>query len=280
MKIVSMVYDKLKKYGMFIKDLVLKSIEDDVPGLSAQLAFFLVLSFFPFLTLLFSLISLSPFLTEDMLFDVLKALPDESVSLVWDIITGVAKSKGIIITSALVAIWSVSAAIGTVAKAINRFYHIKEKRNIFVVRLKGMFYVAVTVFLIIAGFSAVVFGSLIGQGIAWLFPWFTHWWNVIRLVLLLLCALSIFIVIFKKMPAKDVKVTYLWQGALFTSVGWGVGSYLFSFYVNHFSNYHVLYGGLAGVIALVFWLYMSAYIILIGAEINSIIYKRYIEREK
>lgn len=280
MKIVSMVYDKLKKYGMFIKDLVLKSIEDDVPGLSAQLAFFLVLSFFPFLTLLFSLISLSPFLTEDMLFDVLKALPDESVSLVWDIITGVAKSKGIIITSALVAIWSVSAAIGTVAKAINRFYHIKEKRNIFVVRLKGMFYVAVTVFLIIAGFSAVVFGSLIGQGIAWLFPWFTHWWNVIRLVLLLLCALSIFIVIFKKMPAKDVKVTYLWQGALFTSAGWGVGSYLFSFYVNHFSNYHVLYGGLAGVIALVFWLYMSAYIILIGAEINSIIYKRYIEREK
>lgn len=280
MKIVSMVYDKIKKYGMFIKDLVLKSIEDDVPGLSAQLAFFLVLSFFPFLTLLFSLISLSPFLTEDMLFDVLKALPDESVSLVWDIITGVAKSKGIIITSALVAIWSVSAAIGTVAKAINRFYHIKEKRNIFVVRLKGMFYVAVTVFLIIAGFSAVVFGSLIGQGIAWLFPWFTHWWNVIRLVLLLLCALSIFIVIFKKMPAKDVKVTYLWQGALFTSAGWGVGSYLFSFYVNHFSNYHVLYGGLAGVIALVFWLYMSAYIILIGAEINSIVYKRYIEREK
>lgn len=280
MKIVSIVYDKLKYFGTFIKELVIKSLEDDIPGLSAQLAFFLVLSFFPFLTLIFSLVSLSPFLTEDMLFDVLKALPDESVSLVWDIITGVARSKGIIITSALVAIWSVSAAIGTVAKAINRFYHIKEKRNLFVVRLKGMFYVAVTVFLIIAGFSAVVFGSLIGQGIAWLFPWFSRWWDVIRLGMLLVCALSIFIVIFKKMPAKNLKVTYLWQGALFTSVGWGIGSYLFSFYVNHFSNYHVLYGGLAGVIALVFWLYMSAYIILIGAEINSIIYKRYIEREK
>jgi len=198
MKIVSIVYDKFKYFGIFLKELVLKSIDDDIPGLSAQLAFFLVLSFFPFLTLIFSLISLSPFLTEDMLFDVLKALPDESVSLVWDIITGVARSKGIIITSALVAIWSVSAAIGTVAKAINRFYHIKEKRNIFVVRLKGMFYVTVTVFLIIAGFSAVVFGSLIGQGIAWLFPWFTQWWNVIRFVLLLMCALSIFIVIFKK----------------------------------------------------------------------------------
>lgn len=280
MKIGRMVYDKLKYSGMFIKELTLKSIEDDVPGLSAQLAFFLVLSFFPFLTLIFSIISLSPYLTEDMLYEVLKALPDESVSLAWDIITGVAKSKGIIITSALVALWSVSAAISTVAKAINRFYHIKEKRNFFVIRLKGMFYVAVTVFLIIAGLSAVVFGSLIGQGIAWLFPWFIGWWTVIRLVLLLICALSIFIVIFKKMPAKDLKVTYLWQGALFTSAGWGIGSYIFSFYVNHFSNYHLLYGGLAGVIALVFWLYMSAYIILVGAEINSIIYKRYMEREK
>ena len=280
MKIVKLVCDKLKICGIFLKELVMKSIADDVPGLSAQLAFFLVLSFFPFLTLIFSLVSLSPFLTEDMLFEVLTALPDESVSLVWDIITGVAKSKGIIIIAAAVAIWSVSAAISTVAKSINRFYHITEKRNFFLIRLKGMFYVAVTVFLIIAGFSAVVFGSLIGQGIGWLFPWFSQWWSIIRIILLLICALSIFIVIFKKMPAKNLKVTYLWQGALFTSAGWGIGSWVFSYYVNHFSNYHILYGGLAGVIALVFWLYMSAYIILVGAEINSIIYKRFNESEK
>lgn len=280
MKIISTLQKNTEKVWMFIKELVIKSLKDDVPGLSAQLAFYLVLSFFPFLTLIFSLVSLSPFLTEDMLFDVLTALPDETVSLVWDIITGVAKSKGIIVISSLVALWSVSAAIGTVAKAINRFYGISDRRNVFVIRLKGMFYVVVTTFLIIAGFSAVVFGSLIGKGISWLFPWFEGWWSIIRIILLLMCVISIFIVIFKKMPARNFKVTYLWQGALFTAIGWGAGSYLFSFYVKHFSNYHILYGGLAGVIALVFWLYMSAYIILAGAEINSIIYKRYIERQK
>lgn len=279
MKIKKMFSHRINAMFKYIKKLVKKSVSDDVPGLAAQLAFYLTLAFFPFLILIFSLLSLSPFLTEDMLYDVLNALPADTVYVVWQIISGVGGSISIIIVSGFVAMWSLSSAIGTVAKAVNRFYSVEEKRNFIFLRIKGMFYAIVAVLLVIASFTVVVFGSLIGAGIGTILPGVLKWWPLIRFGVLILCVVAIFVVIFKKMPSKELKVTYLWPGATFTALSWGVFSFLFSFYVDNFASYHVLYGGLAGLIALVTWLYMTAYIILVGGEINSILYKKYLERQ-
>ena len=63
-------------------------------------------------------------------------------------------------------------------------------------------------------------------------------------------------------------------GALFTSVIWLLGSFLFSWYISNFSNYNKTYGSLASIIILILWLYITSFIIIIGAEINAIIHQR------
>ena len=264
----------------FINTFVRKIVKDDVPGMSAQLSFYLILTFFPLLILIFTLISFSPLLTEDLLYDVLSALPDQTVSLVWKIITGVTRSPSILISSAIIAMWSASAAMSTVAKAMNRFYGIREERNFIFVRLTGMVFVAAIVVLIILSFTIIVFGSLIGDAISSYSPNYLPLWQILRLTVLLTCSVTIFIMIFKKMPNKQLKFKYLWQGSVFTTIAWVLGSLVFSFYVNNFSSYHVIYGSIAGLIALVTWLYMSAYIILLGGELNSVIYSEFIEKQK
>jgi membrane protein len=61
-------------------------------------------------------------------------------------------------------------------------------------------------------------------------------------------------------------------GAAFASVGWVVVSYLFAFYVERFGNYASTYGSLGGIIVLMLWFYFTAWVILLGGELNAMIY--------
>ena len=70
------------------------------------------------------------------------------------------------------------------------------------------------------------------------------------------------------------KLRSVLPGALFTSIIWLVGSFLFGWYISNFGNYNKTYGSLAGIIILFLWLYITSFIIIIGAEINAIIHQR------
>jgi membrane protein len=84
-----------------------------------------------------------------------------------------------------------------------------------------------------------------------------------------LLSLLIFMVIYKFLPNTKTFWRYIWPGALLAAVLFEIAKILFVFYLSHFADYESVYGSLASVIALLFWIYISAFILILGAEFGA-----------
>lgn len=257
-----------------------KFFDDDVPGLAAELTFYLITAFFPFLILLLAILAFTPLTAEETLFQLLHNLPEQTYQIVIDMLTSVTRSLPIVLIAALIALWSMSSAIGTIAKAINRFYHIRENRHFVKVRLMAMVFAFLIALAIVLSFALLVFGSLIGQAVTKFFPQGGAVWNTVRFATVLTLIALLFGTLYRYMPNKRLKFRLIVPGALFSSAAWVTASLLFAFYVNNIARYHILYGSLAGVVILVTWLYMTSYIILLGGGLNAVLYLRQKDKQK
>ena len=90
----------------------------------------------------------------------------------------------------------------------------------------------------------------------------------------------LFITLYSVAPNVKTKIKSVFPGALFTSIIWLLGSFGFGWYLSNFGNYSKTYGSLAGIIILLLWLYITCFIIIIGAEINAIIHQRHVIKGK
>ena len=259
---------RIKIISSFIK----KLSNDDIFGLTAELTFYLTMSFFPFMILLLALISITPLSVEETLFSLLSNLSKEIYNLVYYILTGVQRSTPIIVTSGIVAIWSVSRAITTIIKALNRMYETVESRGFVIIRVIGFVFAILLALVIILTFFLLVMGNVIGMAILRFFPSFNILWHTLRLIMICVILLIFLSVIYKVLPNKDLRFNSIKYGAFFTSVLWVSSSALFSFYVDNFANYHIIYGSLAGIVALITWFYICSFMLLLGGEINSVSY--------
>ena len=107
----------------------------------------------------------------------------------------------------------------------------------------------------------------IDNQIEWIF-------NLVRIVIPLIIIFIIFTVLYSVAPNVKTKLRSVIPGAIFTSIIWLHRSFAFGYYISNFSNYSKTYGSLAGIIILFLWLYITSFIIIIGAEINAIIHQR------
>ncbi len=256
----------------YISRPLFKLFGDDIFGMSAELTFYLTMSFFPFVILLLALISITPLSAEETLFPLLSVLPSEVYKIVVYVLTGVERSTSIIVTSSIIAMWSVSGAASTINKSLNKMYKTSESRNRIVIRSIGFIFTILFACTIISTFALLVLGNLIGNAIMRFWPSFHFIWNVLRIVIAYSALMVAFAVIYKVLPNKDLKFRTVAIGAIFSTILWSVASMIFSFYVDNFSSYHIIYGSLTGMIALISWLYMSSFILLTGGELNSMIY--------
>lgn len=250
--------------------IIKKILDDDIFGLSAELTFYLTMSFFPFLILLLALISVTPLTAEDTLFKLLSTLPREVYDVAMYMLTGVSRSTPIIIASGVVALWSVSCAIKTINKALNRMYKVAESRSFVLIRSLGFLFALLLAVIIILTFFLLILGNVIGLAITRLLPSFQGIWQILRWLIVLFAVFFSFSSIYKILPNKALKYKSVIFGAIFSTFVWIIASTFFSFYADNFSNYHILYGSLAGIVVLISWLYMTSIIIFIGGEINSI----------
>lgn len=260
--------------------LIVKVKRDDIFSLASQLAYYLVLSFFPFLIFLITLIGFIQPNPEDVLYGMSNLLPTSVFQLIQSTINEVISSQnaGLLGVSILLTIWTASSGFRAVIKGINKAYNLNDKRSYITRSFISYISTIVLAVTIILTLILLVFGQLIGNYLIALLPLnglMAFIWNILRYVVILIYLILVFATIYRYTPCKRVSWRNTIPGAIFSTFGWIAISLAFSFYINNFGNYSRLYGGLAAVFILMIWLFLMSIIFILGVEINSVLEKRY-----
>ncbi|TYQ14978.1 UNVERIFIED_CONTAM: membrane protein [Acetivibrio alkalicellulosi] len=257
-----------------IRRIYLKFKDDDVPALAAQLTYYLILSFFPFLIFLITLLSYTPITSERVIRDISTILPATSYGIILDTINQILASRsGTLLSIGMIAaIWTSSNGMNAVIRGINKAYNIDESRPFWVVRGISIIATIALAIGILFSFILLVLGELIGKnlfqfmGFSYLF---ISVWTIARYIIPILFMLLVFILLYRFTPNNSQHCRDIIPGAVFSTAGWILISILFSFYVKNFNNYSNMYGSIGGVIVLLLWLYWISIIILLGGELNA-----------
>lgn len=251
-----------------------KYSEDEVTVYAAQASFFIVISFFPFIMLLLTLIQFIPNVSKSDLMTIMVAImPDMLDSFVMGIINDLyTKSPATIVSiTAITALWSASRGMLSIERSLNRVYEVSRKRNYILRRIICSGYTIVFIFSCVASLIFLVLGSSLQRLINRLFPVIGEIISYVvsfRAALAMVILILAFMVMYTYLPGIKQRFRDQVPGAMFSALGWIIFSYLFSMYFDHFSNFSYMYGSLTAIVLLMLWLYICICILLIGAEIN------------
>ena len=254
----------------------LRFINNDVFGLAAQLAYFFLLSLFPLLIFLVSLVPYLPISETDILNVIRDFAPGKTMQLIESNLHELMEHhSGQLLTFGIVAtLWSASNGINAIVKGFNHAYDVKESRPFWKARIMAVVLTVAMVLVFIVALLLPVFGKQIGLYIAAHFnnSWkFLEVWSTLRWVISSVIIFIVFLGLYIIAPNKKVLFTDAIPGAVFATVGFAVVSLAFSFYVDNFGNYSHMYGSLGGIIVLLIWFYLTSFVIIIGGEINAFI---------
>ena len=259
-----------------IKSLIFRFQDDDVLAMSSQLAYSLLLAFFPFLIFLLTVVGFSPIRSEDVLASLKGVLPKEAYTLIRKTVVEVVDTKNahLLSLSLVFTVWSASNGLTAVIKGLNKAYDEAEKRSFIKVQIVAILNTIALVIMILAAFIFVVFGNVIGKFVASNLAQlngFWKMWNALRYFGTILNMILIFSVIYHFIPSRRLKWKEVLPGSIFTTIGWVVISLGFAFYIDNFGNYSLVYGSLGAVVTLMTWLFITSVIILLGGELNATI---------
>lgn len=276
---------KLKKDAGFIDRLLFRFSYDNTTGMAAQLAYYFLLAVFPLLIFLLSIVPLFRIDTEMITSFINDYAPSEISGLLEGIITDVLSNSGggILSIGLILTLWSASNGMTALMNAFNVAYDIEDSRSFIHTKLLSVFFTIILSLSVILTFVLIVFGGQIGNlmfGIIGLDSQFEFLWNLVRSILPVLLVFVVFLIMYITAPNIKLKLKSVISGTLFTTIAFLVASWAFSFYISNFGNYSATYGSIAGVIILIFWLYITGVIIILGAQINSIVHKNILTKEQ
>lgn len=257
-----------------IREMKFRYFDDEVPALGAQMAYSLLLSFFPFLIFLITLVGYSPVSVDEILSALSDVLPDDAFQLVRTQIIQINryKSTGLLSLGFAVTLFMASNGVGAVIHGLNKAYDEKEKRPFWKVKGLSILYTVIFSFVILISFLVLIFGEVIGLHLASrvsLSGEFWAVWNNLRYLIMLVFMNLVFMGMYCCLPSRKLSLREVIPGAIFATVGWTLVSLGFSYYVNNFGQYSNIYGSIGGVIVLLIWLFLSAVIVLLGGELNA-----------
>src|SRR5918999_2786968 len=261
-----------------LKRTVKEFSEDNITDWAAALTYYGVLSIFPALIVLVSILGLIGESATQPLLDNLGSLaPGPAQEIFRSAIENLQGSQGaagvFFVVGIVAAIWSASGYIAAFMRASNAIYDMPEGRPIWktlpvrvgltvlLIVLSVISAVAVTV----TGGLAKEVGNLLGLGDTAVTVWGIAKWPV-----LLLLVSFMFAVLYWAAPnVKQPGFRWISPGGILAVVGWVIASAAFAFYVANFGSYNKTYGALAGPIVFLVWLWISNLMILLGAEFNA-----------
>ncbi len=254
-----------------------ESGDDNVGLLSAGVAFYLFLAFVPLLAsavLTYGLVA-DPQTVAEHIQTLARTLPREAAAIIGDQLKAITGSKsgahgiGLLLAIA-VALYGASKGSASIVTALNIAYEVKESRGF--VRRTALA-LAMTVGLVVI----VLFGASAISALAFiehLLPFSSPVVHLLLQILLWVVAAAVvalgLALVYRYAPDRpDAPWAWVTPGSAAATLLWLLASFGFGLYVSNFGNYNATYGSLGGVVVFLTWLYLSAYILLMGGEMNS-----------
>ncbi|MGD0764860.1 MAG: YihY/virulence factor BrkB family protein [Dehalococcoidia bacterium] len=256
--------------------------DDDLGGLAAELAYRFFLALFPFFIFL---AALSGFITH--LFDIQNptdriintigdTLPSDVTSVIRSQLEEVISSRNLALLSVGIVgtLWAASSAVGSLIKAMNRAYGVRETRPrweryllaIGLTVFAGAFLTSSFLVLVIGQAAGTKIADKLGRGgVAGALIPFIHWPASLALVLFAVGFL------YRVAPNTRLSIKRILPGAATFTAIWFAATYVFGLYVAHFASYNSTYGALGGVAILMVWFYLTSFILLLGVELNALL---------
>ncbi|MBW7458065.1 YihY/virulence factor BrkB family protein [Paenibacillus sepulcri] len=265
---------KRRSFIDFAQNLYCRFQDDEVPALGAQLTYYLILSFFPFLIFIIAVLSFANLTLQDVIEQIQLIMPELSTNTISDAFIEIqASSNGSLLSVGLIiTLWSASNGISAVMKALNKAYDVEETRPFWKVKAYSLVFTIVLALVILFSMVMLIFGRVIGD---MLYKWtqlpgsIDTVWGFAQYVIPIVIMSVVFASLYLFAPNLRLHFREVVPGALFATFGWIITSLCFSFYVNNFGNYTKTYGSIGGIIVLLTWLYLSSIIIVLGGEINA-----------
>lgn len=267
----------MDRFKSEIKHLLELLKEPEMKVLPAHLAFFMVLSIIPIITLIAYLSTLFKVPLNSLIVAIEGFLPQGVSDLLLPVINGEGLNATLGV-SMIVVFFLASNGTHSIIVASNAMYGIRHS-NYLVRRIKAFILIVILVLLIVFNLLVLAFGNNIMNWILEL-PLLTTVSPVLYQLFALLKWPFAFIFIFFLVkliytiaPDSKIPSEFTNKGAIFTTVGWSLATVIYSFYVTNFTHYNLFYGSLTNIIVMMIWLYILSYVLVFGIAINVSSYK-------
>lgn len=256
--------------------LILDNMEKDhISQSSAQCAYYVILSFIPFIILLLTLIQYTN-IEQQQLFDIIaRIIPSSMNEMVLGIIREVySKSVGTVSISLIFTLIAADKGLFALSKGLHVVYNYKDykRKPMIYLKLISIIKTAVFIVLIAIGVVILVFGNTIISTIQENFGLLENYTVISKLLTELIYIFIVFIVflcVYKFVPGYKITFKSQIPGAIFSSIALIVISFVFSIYLDIFKGFSTTYGSLTALILIMMWTYTCFYVIFLGAEINK-----------
>jgi membrane protein len=250
--------------------------EDRLLAIAAGVVFYVLLAVFPAVTALVSMYGLFTNIeTIRQHMDIVQSLlPAGAMGIVDEQVTrllakgDIKLSIGFAIGLGL-ALWSANAGMKAIIDALNIVYEEPEKRGFFKLNCVSLAFTGGAIAALLMGTAAVVVVPLTLErvGLGFAVETAIEW---LRWPILLIGLLGGFALLYRYGPSRsNAQWRWLSVGSVVAALAWLAGSALFSYYLKHYANYDATYGSLGTAIGLMMWMWMSAVVTLVGAELNA-----------
>jgi membrane protein len=266
----------------FVKRVFKEMSEDHLGAFAGNLAYSTIFALFPFMLFIVSILGVvhADTLVTNAIDQAKTAMPGGAGKLLDTIKTQVLNSQHTsaysisAVISILAALYGASGGFRAVMEAMNVMYEVEDKRPFWKRYLISIGLALVSSGLLISAAVLAIAGPRIGGavadavGLGAVFQWT---WNILQWPVLLVFVALAFAIIYYMAPDVEQKFRFISPGALIAVGLWVVFSLVFSLYVNNFGSYNKTYGTLAGIAIFLLYIYYSAFILLLGAEMNQVI---------
>ena len=266
----------------FVKEMYYRLMYDEISLLSANLSYYFILSLFPMLIVA---LALTPYFKIDQQFLLEKIhsfAPGDLGDYLFDMISEVLNNKNntIITVGIVFTLWSASSGIYGIIIAFNNAFRVRDGRIWILTKLISIVFTALFLIGMFVVLALIVFGKQLTYLLFHKFnldEGFYNLWSILNYSFPILFTFIVFMFLYIVGPNLKLKAISILPGALFSTISWTLVSRIFGYYIDHFSSYIKTYGTIGAFMAFILWLYITGYILIIGAEINAIFHNYKVE---